>query len=460
MGKRFREIDGLEDPGIPKGYNQPGFGVGTADLAGPGEDQLLLAQSAAATPNGIDPLNKGFQIGGADDPLSEFEANVNNPTGYSVGGKPSAPLHYPSYPAMSSMNEGEYGAPVGLGEDDDSFIEDDGAFDETDDLFSEEENPFAENDDVFDEDESPFDEDDAMFAEEDMQIFDDIDAVPAFEDIAEDPALAALPVDANGVIEPERVDDEEIFDPDLGAIPDATLPLEEPIVEIDEDDVDIEIPENVFENDGVPEPIIVEESFKLPENQSIVISKGDHIFLLGHVREEFTPKFAESVFTRALKSLAESKGRGRITMIGRKREKVGIVGRSILVEVAKDWRLPGAGTIFEAHDLLQIVSAKPVREADETEDDPKSEGKRKKEDDDDGIEEDAEEEKLKKEALSAYRRWKEAAKRRKESGEDDEIDEDEEIDEDDEDGVKEKSKKERRKREAELLKRQRTGGWI
>jgi hypothetical protein len=211
------------------------------------------------------------------------------------------------------------------------------------------------------------------------------------------------------------------------------------------------IPENVFENDGLPEAIPVTESFKLPENQNVIVSKGDQIFMLGHVREEFTPKFAECVFSRALKSLAESKGQsaGTFLKVGQKHEKVAIVGRSMLVEVAKDWMLPGTDTIFEAKDLIQIVSAKPVREAEETdEDEDKDKGKdgksadkaekAKKEDE-------IEAEKAKKEYYLAKRRWLEAKSKRKE---------------DDDDKAEKKAKKERAKREAELLARQRTGGWI
>jgi hypothetical protein len=314
---------------------------------------------------------------------------------------------------------------------------------------SEAEDPFAEG--------NPFEEDDP-------QAFESADAIPAFEDISNNPALAALPVDADGIIQPIVVPDEVIVEPELGEIPDVALPFEEPILDITEDDVDVAIPENVFENDGMPEAIPVVESFKLPENQSVIVSKGDQIFMLGHVREEFTPKFAECVFSRALKSLAESKGQsvGTFLKVGQKHEKVAIVGRSMLVEVAKDWMLPGTNTIFEAHDLLQIVSAKPVREAEETdeaEDDKGKDGKpadkaekAKKED---------EHEKAKKEALMAYRRWKEASKKRKEGddGDDDDPDDDDDSGDDD-DKAEKKAKKERAKREAAMLERQRTGGWI
>jgi hypothetical protein len=442
MKIKIKETDGLGNAAVPAGYNTPGFGLGTAALAGPGPDQKLIAQSAAATPNGIDPINKGFQIGGAYDPLAEFEKAQDNPAGLGIGGgTPTSPMNSPSHPPMASIKEDGFGAnangsPAGISEGD---------------------NPFEEGDNPFEEGDNPFAEDGAM-------AFENIDALPAFEDIAEDPALAALPVDAGGVIEPIVVPDEEVFDPELGPIPDVALPLEEPIVEIGEDDVDVQIPENVFENDGIPESIPVMESFKLPENQSVIVSKGDQIFMLGHVREEFTPKFAESVFTRAVKSLCENKRGGHVVLAGEKREKVAIVGRSMLVEVAKDWRLPGTSTVFEAHDLLQIVSAKPLREGDEIDDDDKgarAEGKSgKKENDDAKAKEEAEEEKLKKEAMLAYRRWREAAKKKKEDDGKDEDDEDGSESGDDEEKAEKKAKKERAKREAAMLERQRTGGWI
>jgi hypothetical protein len=310
------------------------------------------------------------------------------------------------------------------------------------------EDPFAED--------NPFEEDGAA------QAFKDADAIPAFEDIGDDPALAALPVDADGVIQPIVIPSEIVDEPELGEIPDVVLPFEEPILDITEDDMDVAIPENVFENDGMPEAIPVVESFKLPENQSVIVSKGDQIFMLGHVREEFTPKFAECVFSRALKSLAESKGQsvGTFLKVGQKHEKVAIVGRSMLVEVAKDWMLPGTSTVFEAHDLLQIVSAKPVREAEETDEAEDEKGKDGKPGDKaEKSKKEDEVEKAKKEALMAYRRWKEASKKKKEGddGDDDDPDDD---DDDDSDKAEKKAKKERAKREAAILERQRTGGWI
>jgi hypothetical protein len=429
-------LAGLGNNSVPDGYNQPDFGVGTATQSSfPNPDAQLAAASAARTPNGIDPLNKGYQLGGAYDPLAEFEPAQDNPTGLSIGGgKPPTPISSPHFPPMAST----------------SFKEDD--FNEEDFLGNEAEGLFAEGD--------PFEEYDAD------QSFESVDAIPAFEDISDDPALAALPVDADSVIQPIVIPDDEIIDPELGEIPDVILPFEEPILDITEDDVDVAIPENVFENDGMPEAIPVVESFKLPENQKIVISKGDQIFLLGHMREEFAPKFAECVFYRAVKSLAESKGQsgGTFFKVGLRHEKVAVIGRSVLVEVAKDWKLPGTSIIFEAKDLLQIVSAKPVQEAEESnkaeddkDKDDKSTGKSEK-----SKKKEYEVEKAKKEALMAYRRWKEASKKRKEDeGEDeDDLDEDDDDSGDDADKAEKKAKKERAKREAAMLKRQRMGGWI
>jgi hypothetical protein len=430
-------VTGLGNSAVPGNYNTPDFGVGTAIQPGsPNPDAQLAADSAGITPNGIDPLNKGYQLGGAYDPLAEFEPASNNPAGMSIGGgDPSRPISSPGFPAMASGSFQEDG--IGM--------EPDGM-------------PVGfEAEDFFDED-NPFEEDSVD------QTFDTIDAVPAFEDIEDDPALAALTVDADGIIQPIVVPDEIIVEPELGEIPDAALPFEEPILDITEDDVDVEIPENVFENDGMPEVIPVVESFKLPENQNVIVSKGDRIFVLGRVREEFTPKFAESVFSRALKSLIESKGQsaGVIFKIGQKHEKVAVIGRSMLVEVAKDWMLPGTGTIFEARDLLQIVSPKPIREAEETDEANDESGKDadKAEKFKKRNEKENEIEKAKKEALMAYRRWKEASNKRKEDDDSDDDDDLEDDSEEEDDKAEKKAKKERAKREAAMLERYRTGGLI
>jgi len=421
----IRETDGLGNATVPPNYNTPDFELGTATTGGLNPDQTLLAATAAGTPNGIDPLNKGFQIGEDEekDDMNEFEQAKADYSGNVIGGgKPTAPLNSPSHPAMASMTETE-----------DNFMDERG-------------NPFVETDD---------------FIGEDVDTFSEVDALPEFDDDSVDPSIAALPVDANGIIEPIVVPDEVIVEPELGEIPDVALPLEEPIVELDSSDVDVQIPENVFENDGAPEPIKVESSFKLPENQRIIVMKGDQIFHIGKVCEEFTPKFAESVFSRALKSLTEGKPR-QIAVSGNVKEKVALVGRSVLVEVCKDWRLPGTNVVFEAHDLLQIVSMKPISEATDTGDDDekKESDPKKKKEDDAKSKEKAEEEKFKKEAIFAMRRWKEAEKKRKESDGKKDEDDDNDDDDDDNDTPEKKAKKERAKRESRMLEKQRTGGWL
>jgi hypothetical protein len=440
MKIRIKEtaVAGLGNPAVPGNYNTPDFGLGTAVSPGsPNLDAKLAAASAAATPNGIDPLNKGYQLGGAHDPLAEYEPATNNPPGMTIGGGTvPPPISTPGFPPMASS----------------SFKEDETTgIDEAEDPFDESD-PFAED--------NPFAED-KLFGENGTdQVFMDADAIPAFEDIGDDPDLVALPVDEDGVIQPIVIPDDEIAVPELGPIPDVVLPQEEPILDITEDDVDVMIPEDAFENNGLPEAIPVVESFRLPENQSIGVLKGDQIFMLGHVREDLAPKFVESAFSRAIKSLAGTKGSFAFMFqkAGRKHEKVALVGRSLLVEVAKDWRLPGTDILFEAHDLLQIISAKPIREGEEVEDEKgkggKSEDKDKAEKSKKQAEIDAE--KAKKEYFLAKRRWLETKKTR--AAEDD--DDDDDISEDDPDKAEKKAKKERAKREAAFLERQKTGGWL
>ena len=456
---------GLGNPSVPGGYNKPQIGVGTATQAGPNPDQKLTAATAAITPNGIDPLNKGFSVGGAHDPLAEYEAAVENPAGLGIGtnnaNPPStAPMNHPSHAPTINMTEDgialqnevpmQNSFPLNNG-----CSLQNGAPLQNANPFGEE-NPFAETNPFGEA--NPFAEENPIVEiEDDEVVVEGVDAIPTLEDIAGDPSIAALPVDATGVIDPIVVPDEVIVEPELGVIPDVVLPFEEPIIEIDNTDFDVQIPENVFENNGIPESIPVVESFKLPENQRMVISKGDQIFLIGHVREEFTPKFAESVFTRALKSLCESKGGGHVVVKGTKNEKVALVGRSVLVEVAKDWRLPGTNVIFEANDLLQIVSAKPIREGEETkeeEDDKKAENDKKKEND---KAKEADEEKLKKEAFLAYRRWREA--KGKKEDDDSKKEEDDDIDEDD-DSDEAAKKKEKAKKEKAYWERQKNRGLI
>jgi hypothetical protein len=144
-----------------------------------------------------------------------------------------------------------------------------------------------------------------------------------------------------------------VSDPILGEIPLADTSDAEPIVYIDEEDEDFEpTPDTVQEDDA---PFNVTESFYLPENGKITVTKGDKIFLVGHINEAKKPRFAESAFKKTVRALMEAKClRGNFNRMGK--EKVAVVGRSVLVEVAHDWRLPGTDTVFEAHDLLQIVS--------------------------------------------------------------------------------------------------------
>jgi hypothetical protein len=86
------------------------------------------------------------------------------------------------------------------------------------------------------------------------------------------------------------------------------------------------------------------------------------IFFCGKAKKGI-PSFAESTFSQAAKLLVKSKNlKGDFLAEGKKSERVALIGRSCLVEVAHDWRLPGTDTIFEAGDILQIVSRKQVSE--------------------------------------------------------------------------------------------------
>lgn len=263
----------------------------------------------------------------------------------------------------------------------------------------------------------------------DILEFDSVDEMPEFEDYDELDTQDAV-LDDTGVIEPVIYEDDPVEDPELGIMPTAELPMTEPVVQVEADEDDIYV--SNAELDGGVEPIVVTEAFHLPENRSIVVGRGDQIFLIGHAMNEKTPKFAESAFKRAFRSLVESKNiQGKLSF--RKSEglkKVAIVERSCLVEVAKDWRLPGTDTVFEEHDILQIVSMKPITEKRMKEGgegsgnldnfgDKQAEPFSKKEADDyvlpeseDDPNETAEEKKAKQEALIAYKRWKEAKNRR------------------------------------------------
>lgn len=390
----------------------------------------------------------GFEIGGAVDPLTEVEDSTDSPKVTVTSGKVSKPISSPSFPEMSFKED----------EDPSAFAEANPFFPEPP-AFKEEEDDIVQEDDLDENGNEIFTEDDdGLFTEEDDIVQED-DTFQDNETFAEDDVsleIADLPVDADGVIDPITVPNEVEPEPELGKIPDVVLPMEEPVVEIDENDLDVDLPENAFSDDGEPKPIVVEESFKLPENSRIIVSKGDQIFHLGRVRTKGVPKFAESAFVRAVKSLTESKGKGKVVQLLRKNEKVALVGRSLLVEVLRDWRLPGTSTIFESHDLLQIVASKPVREGEDpaiTEDEViKSEVFTRKK-------EEYEEEKFKRETLLAYKRWKKVEKARKiKEGED--VNEDDEVDVDAADEPEKKLQKERAKKEAAFLARQKASGWL
>lgn len=346
--KRYTEENGLGTNQVPAGYGTPDFSVGDATNPGPNPDATLAANTAAAMANG-DP-NPGFSLGGADDPLNEYEA-AGDLSGQLVGNPDTTPLKTPNIPQS-----------------------------------------VQENDDVIS--------------------FDSVDEMPEFEEYDElDTADAE--VDGAGVIEPEVIDI-DVEDPELGAVPDVELPMTEPIVQVEEDEPDCYATESEI-NGTEPEPIVVAESFRLPEDRSVVVSKGDQIFLIGHAMNENTPKFTESVFKRAFRSLVESKNiQGKLTF--KKSEglkKCALVGRSLLLEVAKDWRIPGTDIVLEAHDIVQIVSMKPVCE--KTVAKKETEDKTAESQDDagnKGEEETEEEKKAKKEMFLAQKRYLEAKARR------------------------------------------------
>jgi hypothetical protein len=163
----------------------------------------------------------------------------------------------------------------------------------------------------------------------------------------------------------------EIFDPALyadaddpvveefGAIPDVIPELpDEPIVDLG-DDVSAEID---LESDVAVPSYEVEVPFVLPESRRLVVGKDDMIFFCGKAKKDI-PSFAESTFFQAVNLLVKSKKlKGAFFSEGKKSERVALIGRSCLIEVAHDWRLPGTDTIFEAGDILQIVSRKQVSE--------------------------------------------------------------------------------------------------
>jgi len=165
--------------------------------------------------------------------------------------------------------------------------------------------------------------------------------------------------DPGEIIDPVLYADDEPVVEEFGAIPDVVPELpDEPVVDLGEDDgseLDVET--------GVSVPSYeVETPFVLPESKRVVVAKGDVIFYCGKAKKDI-PSFAESTFSQAVKLLVKSKNlKGSFLNEGKKGERVALIGRSCLVEVARDWRMPGTETIFEKGDILQIVSRKQVME--------------------------------------------------------------------------------------------------
>lgn len=166
--------------------------------------------------------------------------------------------------------------------------------------------------------------------------------------------------DPGEVLDPALYTDAE--DPvveEFGAIPDVIPEFpDEPIIDLG-DEVSTEID---LESDVAVPAYEVEVPFVLPESKQLVVGKGDTIFFCGKAKKDI-PSFAESTFSQAVNLLVKSKKlKGAFFNEGKKNERVALIGRSCLVEVARDWRLPGTDTIFEAGDILQIVSRKQVSE--------------------------------------------------------------------------------------------------
>lgn len=395
--KRYNEENGLGNASVPAGYGTPDFSVGDGINPGPNPDAALAADTAAAMANGEE--NPGFSLGGANDPLNEYET-ADDLNGALIGNPETTPISEPTF-GMSSVKE-----------DDDAIMhEDDIAYDADGNVIDD------------------FTGADPMAEDDDVVTFESVDEMPEFEEYDE-LDVADEDVDGAGVIEPEVMEDFDVEDPELGAMPDVELPMTEPIVQVEEDEPDIYATEAEIEG-ADPAPIVVEESFRLPENRQVVISKGDQIFVIGHAMNEKTPKFTESAFKRAFRSLVESKDiHGQLSF--KKSEgmkKCALVGRSLLVEIAKDWRIPGTDIVLEAHDIVQIVSMKPVCEktvAKKEDEEAKDENEENKAAD----EETEEEKKAKKEFFLAQKRYLEAKRRReaKAKKEDDEEAKNEEDD--------------------------------
>lgn len=194
-------------------------------------------------------------------------------------------------------------------------------------------------------------------------------AAPVVEET--DPSLGNTTVDpldvpAGGLTEEDILEPELFVDPldpvvtipELGDMPaDPTAVMENPVI-LDADD------EDIYENDdilGESKIFEVKKAFRLPENRSIVICRGDKISLVGKAKPNAGPKFAESTFSKALNKLTESK-KGTLAQEGALDEKVALVGHSCLFEVSKDWKLPGSNLILEAGEIYQVLGKGKLRE--------------------------------------------------------------------------------------------------
>ena len=378
--KTIKEENGLGTTQVPAGYGAPDFSVGDGTNPGPNPDATLAADTAAAMSSGEE--NPGFSLGGADDPLNEYEA-AGELSGALLDNPNTTTINDPSF-GMSSV------PPVNESEDE-IMHEDDVAYDASGNVIDD----FTG---------------DAMTEDDDVVTFDSVDEMPEFEEYDE-LDVANEDVDGAGIIEPEVID-VTVEDPELGAVPDVELPMTEPIVQVEEDEPDVYATEAEIEGTE-PAPIISEKYFRLPEDRSVVVAKGDQIFVIGHAMNENTPKFTESVFKRAFRSLVESKNiQGKLVF--KKSEglkKCALVGRSVLVEIAKDWRIPGTDIVLEAHDIVQIVSMKPITEKTVAKKEQEKEPA-KSETEDKTSEETEEEKKAKKEFFLAQKRYLEAKARR------------------------------------------------
>lgn len=397
---------------VPAGYNTPDFGVGDMTQAGINPDQALASSPIDAI------ASTSFSSGGIDDPLDEYTAARDNPSGYSVNANGIPPvLQSPSTPQVSQMREDE----GGFGYDADDVV---AASD------------IAEA--------NGFDNETPAFGESDeVPAFTENEDYPSDSDIVDNGVVTEdeLPIDEDGALTPYTVE-QDIEEEDLGEIPDVDIPDQEPILEIDDDDIDVELPDiDDTTLSSEPVPYTVEESFLLPENGSCVVSKGDKIYVIGKIKENIVPQFAETTFSRAARALAESLHETVLPKTLKDDVRVAVAGRSMLVEVAKDWKLPGTDVIFEKNDLLQIVSSKPVK----TDEDP-SKVRLKTE-----SASDEQKEKARREAAIAYKRWREADRKRCEAEGKEVKDDDDSKEGDKDDKQGDKGKKDNDKKDEGFL---------